>query len=128
MLKGAVLYAKNLDNLVEFYLLIGGQKIDGVKAEFAVIANSGTELIIIQTPKEIAAQIVIEDPPMVRSETPLKPIFEVSSIADVLKAVTKFGSRPAPGAKPWAFRQYLVQDIIDPEGNVIQLWQTATAQ
>lgn len=124
MLKGAVLYAKNLDRLTEFYLAIGGQQTDGTKGEFTVIASSKTDFILLQTPTEIASQIVIEDPPSVRSTTPLKPIFQTPSIDGVLKIISEIGGRPVPGAKPWKFRQYLVQDIVDPEGNVIQLWQS----
>ncbi|MEM8731507.1 MAG: hypothetical protein AAGF79_16475 [Pseudomonadota bacterium] len=123
MLKGAVLYAKNLEKLTQFYLAIGGKQTDGVAGEFAVMANSDAELILLQTPEGIASQIVIEDPPAMRSATPLKPILNVSSIDDVLAGLSELGGRPVPGSKPWKFRQYLVQDIIDPEGNVIQLWQ-----
>ncbi|WP_420334919.1 hypothetical protein [Roseibium sp.] len=124
MLKGAVLYAKNLENLTQFYLQIGGQITDEGKGEFSAISNGGTELIILQTPSEVASQIVIDDPPAIRSATPLKPILETSSIEDVLHDIFKFGGRPVPGAKRWKFRKYLVQDIVDPEGNVVQLWQS----
>lgn len=124
MLKGAVLYAKSLENLAQFYLHIGGQITDERTGEFSVIANGGTELIILQAPSEIASQIVISDPPAIRSATPLKPILETSSIEDVLHELSKFGGRPVPGAEIWKFRQYLVQDIVDPEGNVVQLWQS----
>jgi len=123
MLKGAVLYAKNLDTLTQFYCEIGGKQVDGSEGEFAIIAGSETEFIILQAPMEIASQIVIEDPPAVRAGTPLKPIFQVSSIAEILQTLSEFEARPVPDAKPWKFRQYLVQDIVDPEGNVIQLWQ-----
>lgn len=124
MLKGAVLYAKSLENLTQFYLQIGGQITDERKGEFSAITNRGSELIILQAPSEIASQIVINDPPAIRSAAPLKPILETSSIEDTLHEILKFGGRPVPGAKLWKFRQYLVQDIVDPEGNVVQLWQS----
>lgn len=123
MLKGAVLYAKDLERLIEFYIAIGGQRTDGKEGEFAVVTSSETEFILLQVPKEIAAQIVIDEPPSVRSATPVKPIFETLSIDSVLQILPTFGGRPVPGAKPWKFRHYMVQDVVDPEGNVIQLWQ-----
>ncbi|MEP6018530.1 MAG: hypothetical protein ABJ251_08610 [Paracoccaceae bacterium] len=123
MLKGAVLYAKDLDKLKAFYLGIGGNLTDGIDGEFAAISNADTELIILQAPQKIASQIVIEDPPVVRSATPLKPIFSATSIADVLDKLPGIGGRTVPGSKQWKFRQYFVQDIVDAEGNVIQLWQ-----
>ncbi|MEM9795297.1 MAG: hypothetical protein AAF919_02340 [Pseudomonadota bacterium] len=124
MLKGAVLYAKSLKKLRQFYLAIGGRQTDDSDDEYVAIATaSGAELIILQVPEEIAQQIVIETPPAIRGATPLKPIIEVSSIDDALKAVAQFDGRPVPGAQRWTFRDYAVQDIVDPEGNVIQLWQ-----
>jgi len=123
MLKGAVLYAKNLERLKAFYLAIGGKLTDGAEGEFATISNDVTELIILQAPQNIASQIEIEDPPVVRMVTPLKPILSTSSIGNVLEKLQEIGGRPVPGSKQWKFRQYLVQDIVDAEGNVVQLWQ-----
>ncbi|WP_171098188.1 MULTISPECIES: hypothetical protein [unclassified Ruegeria] len=123
MLKGAVLYAKDLKKLRAFYLAIGGKQTDGIDGEFAAISNADTELIILQVPQTIAPQIVIEDPPVVRSGTPMKPIISTISIADVLEILPEIGGRPVPDMKQWKFRQNLVQDIVDPEGNVVQLWQ-----
>lgn len=127
MLKGAVLYAKDLKKLKAFYLAIGGNLTDGVDGEFAAISNTDTELIILQVPEKIASLIAIEDPPVVRSTTPLKPIIGTMSIADVLEKLPESGGRPVPGMKQWKFRQYLVQDIVDAEGNVVQLWQPERA-
>lgn len=123
MLKGAVLYAKDLEKLKAFYLAIGGTLTDGIDGEFAAISNADTELIILQAPQKIASQIAIEDPPVVRSAAPLKPIVCITSIADVLEKLPRIGGRPVPGSKQWKFRQYFVLDIVDAEGNVVQLWQ-----
>ena len=128
MLKAAVLYAKDLEKLKAFYLAIGGNLTDSIDGEFAAISNGETELVILQAPQDIASQIVIEDPPAVRSATPLKPIVGTTSIADVLENLPGIGGRPVPGMKQWKFRQYIVQDIVDAEGNVLQLWQTERAR
>ena len=123
MLKGAVLYAKDLEKLKAFYLAIGGELTDGIEGEFAAISNADTELIILQVPQNIASQIAIDDPPVVRSAIPLKAVFSTTSIANVLEKLPEIGGRPVPGMKQWKFRQYLVQDVVDAEGNVVQLWQ-----
>ena len=123
MLKGAVLYAKDLIRLTKFYVAIGGEKTEGNDGEFAVVTSSGSELILLQAPTKIASQIVIQEPPTIRSTTPFKPIIETPSIDDIVLTLLEMGGRPVPDAKPWKFRHYLVQDIVDPEGNVIQLWQ-----
>ena len=123
MLAGAVLYAKDLERLVSFYVGIGGKPTDGAEGEFAAIATSDAELIILQTPEQIASQIVIETPPVVKVATPLKPIVNVKSINDVVQNLPELGGMLVPGSSQWQFRKSLVQDIVDPEGNVVQLWQ-----
>ncbi len=123
MLKGAVLYAKDLETLTHFYLGIGGERTGGEDGEFCIIASAETELIILQAPAHIASGIVIETPPVARSTTPIKPVFEVPSIDAILENLDDLGGAKLSGAKPWKFRQYVVQDIVDPEGNIIQLWQ-----
>ena len=124
MLKGAVLYAKNLDTLSRFYIGIGGTQTDGVVGAFVALATSDAELIILQIPMEIASQIEIKTPPTVRSATPVKPIISVESIDDVLQILSELGGMTVPASSPWKYRKHLVQDVVDPKGNVIQLWQS----
>ncbi len=128
MLRGAVLYAKDLENLVAFYSALASDAVEDIENDFATFKASETELIILQTPEHISSQIEIVDPPVVRSATPLKPIISVPSIDLALKAVSESGGAILPGASPWKFRDNLVQDIVDPEGNVVQLWQSTSDQ
>ncbi len=129
MLRGAVLYAKNLERLVAFYAALGNDVVVERESDFAIIqAHDNTELIILQTPEHVSAQIEITNPPVVRSETPLKLIFTVSSIEQALESVFKRGGALLAEASQWKFRSDLVQDIVDPEGNVVQLWQSTLEQ
>ncbi len=121
MLRGAVLYAKDLNDLTEFYTVLGGEVVEASEGEFAVLSYGETELTIVQAPERIASQIVIKKPPVARSETPLKPVFQVSSLEVSLNALTNCGGITPSGALQWTFRSNTIQDIVDPEGNVIQL-------
>ena len=123
MFRGAVLYAKDLETLVRFYSALGGELSESVASEFAVIGKGGFELIILQAPDHISANIVIEKPPVIRTSNPFKAIIQVSTMALALKAAIEHGGMIVPGSKQWQFRNYMVQDIVDPEGNVVQLWQ-----
>lgn len=123
MLSGAVLYAKDLRRLVEFYSALGGKTVDGKEGEFTTLEAKGIKLIVLQIPEHIAAKIKIETPPTVRAETPLKPIILVSSIDSALDEIPAFGGSPLPGSARWEFDGHQIQDIFDPEGNVVQLWQ-----
>ena len=127
MLKGAVLYVKNLENMVAFFSALGGDVSHSEPGEFATLTSSGTELILLQVPEHIAAAIEITAPPAIRSGTPIKPILLVASIPEALEVLPKTGGMKVPEANIWEFQGHLIQDIVDPEGNVIQLWQPATA-
>jgi len=123
MLKGAVLYAKDLTKLRDFYLALGGKVTDGDGGDYVVITSQVADLIVLQTPEHISSQIEISKPPKVRSGTPVKPIIEVLSMNQARKVVDAAGGSVLSGADQWEFRGNLVQDIVDPEGNVVQLWQ-----
>ncbi|MEO9824435.1 MAG: hypothetical protein ABJF50_08475 [Paracoccaceae bacterium] len=124
MLVGAVLYAKDLSTLVAFYVALGGEVVDGEEGAFSTLRTDKTDLIVLQAPKHVADAIQIETPPKLRSATPIKPIFKVACIDSVLEMLPQIGGMVLPGAAQWAFKEHTVQDIVDPEGNVIQLWHS----
>lgn len=123
MLQGAVLYAKDLDRQVTFYATFGGQIVEQQAGDYAVIEDGNSQFALVQIPPQIAAAIEITSPPAIRAQTPIKLIFVVASIDEALSAAAKLGGTTAPDAQPWQFRGHEVQDAIDPEGNVYQLWQ-----
>ncbi len=123
MIQGAVLYAKELDRLVTFYSMLGGNVVDAQPGEYAVLQGSNTELSIVQSPKHIASEIQITTPPAVRTNTALKLMFLVPSINQALASALQLGGITEPDAKRWEFRGHLIQDAVDPEGNVYQLCQ-----
>lgn len=125
MLSGAVLYAKDLEPLAAFYVALGGALVDMEEGEFAVIGHPDNALTIVQAPEKIASQIVLEKPPVPRSETPFKPVVSVHSLEEATRALAAHGGRTHPDSMQWTFRNSLIQDIIDPEGNIVQLRQPA---
>ena len=121
MTLAAVLYAKNLDALVEFYKTLGLVVDEAQHGDYAVLTAPGVELSILQVPEAIASQIEIADPPQVRSNTPIKLVFFVASIDSTLRAAGRLGGQLVEGASRWQFRGHSVQDAVDPEGNRYQL-------
>jgi hypothetical protein len=117
----AVLYAKELDRLVEFYATVGLVVDESEHGHYAVLTGRGVELSIIQVPEPIASQIDIANPPQTRSRTPIKLAFFVPSIAAALEAGRRLGGRVDAASKRWEFRGHAVQDAVDPEGNQYQL-------
>jgi len=121
MTLAAVLYAKNLDRLVEFYTTLGLVVDESEHGDYAVLTGRGVELSIVQVPERIASQIEISNPPQVRSRTPIKLVFFVPSIEATMLAARKLGGRVDDGSRRWQFRGHAVQDAVDPEGNQYQL-------
>jgi catechol 2,3-dioxygenase-like lactoylglutathione lyase family enzyme len=120
MTAAAVIYAKDLARLVEFYAALG-LKVDEADHDYAVLLGPGVELSIVPIPEPVASQIEIATPPQARTRTPLKLAFFVPSIEKSLEATRALGGRIKEDAKRWQFRGHALQDAIDPEGNVYQL-------
>src|SRR4051812_25524021 len=69
---GAVLYAKDLTRLVEFYSSVAGIELQALEEGFAVLGPKSSQLVIMRIPKRIAETIDIVTPPEPREDTPIK--------------------------------------------------------
>jgi catechol 2,3-dioxygenase-like lactoylglutathione lyase family enzyme len=118
----ATVFAKDLAPMVEFYQLFGFRPEASAPNDFAVLSDGEAELTVVQIPPRIAETIEITQPPQTRSETPIKLTFLVSSIERSVASLTRLRGSTAD-FKPWSTAGYLVQDFVDPEGNVCQLRQ-----
>jgi predicted enzyme related to lactoylglutathione lyase len=125
MLMGAVIYAKDMNALVPFYLALGFQVVQADDS-FTQLSTANSELTLIQAPQEIAANITLSAPAAARSETPVKLVFLVASIERTADEINRTGGRVDRGQHRWDFGEYFVQDAVDPEGNIIQLRELKT--
>ena len=123
MLQGAVIYAINLDRLTRFYTGLGGEVAEQSPGEYVVFGKGDTTLTLVQAPDHIASTTVIKTSPIARSATPIKPVVQVGSLDGALSSVEDHGGGLLPEAGRWRFRGAVLQDVIDPEGNVMQLSQ-----
>src|SRR5262245_8264029 len=60
---GAVLYAKDLPRLAEFYRAVVGLQVQTMQEGIAVLGHPPSQLAIVRIPKRIAETITIETPP-----------------------------------------------------------------
>lgn len=130
MAQGAVIYAKDLDRLAEFYSNLEHEVVERADGDYVVMhssQNPQSQLTIVQTPAAIAEQIDIKTPPKVRTDTPIKLTFITSSIDATLGRLEELGGISNAEVKRWLFRDYTHHDIVDPEGNVVQLKQRVQA-
>ncbi len=123
-LMGAVLYAKNLDGLVEFYSSVTGIEPRSVEKGFAILGSGPSQFVIVRIPKRIADTIDIATPPEPREDTPTKLVFGVNSIAHARDLAAELGGAINSAEREWEFESAKVCDGYDPEGNVFQLRQT----
>jgi predicted enzyme related to lactoylglutathione lyase len=118
---GAVLYAKDLPRLTEFYSAVMGLKVLTMREGFAVLGQQPSQLVIVRIPKRIAESINIETPPVRREDTPVKLVFAVADIIAARKNAIERNCDVDPIGNEWEFQGLKVCDGYDPEGNVFQL-------
>jgi catechol 2,3-dioxygenase-like lactoylglutathione lyase family enzyme len=114
---GAVLFAKSLDRVANFYSAVLGLVEANRDAEHIVLESPGFQLVVHRIPGE---RVEIAVPPVRRATAPFKPVFFVPSIANVRVVAETHGGVMEPIDKEWSFNGVTVCDGLDPEGNVIQ--------
>ena len=120
---GAVLYAKDLPRLVEFYSAVACFDVQSVQEGFAVLSGESSQLVIVRIPKHIADSIDISTPPERREDTPVKLVFSVEDIAIVRNRAAERGGTIDAVEREWEFEGTKVCDGHDPEGNAFQVRQ-----
>jgi catechol 2,3-dioxygenase-like lactoylglutathione lyase family enzyme len=117
---GAVLFAKSLDRVADFYSVVLGLTEANRDAEHIVLESPGFQLVVHKIPGDRAATIELAVPPVRRATAAFKPVFFVPSIARVRVVAEAHGGVMEPAEKEWSFNGVTVCDGLDPEGNVIQ--------
>ena len=122
---GAIVYAKDLQRLAQFYAAVADLEIVHEVADHVVLESETHELVVVAIPAATAARIVITSPPQRRENTAFKLSFAVPSLAEAREAAKAAGGELNPPAKEWSFQGMRVCDGCDPEGNMIQLREPA---
>jgi len=78
---GAALYAKDIARVSAFYEEVAGLPITHAEDGFMVLELPHFQLVVVAIPDDVAATIEIVSPPVRRTETPIKLVFPVASIA-----------------------------------------------
>jgi predicted enzyme related to lactoylglutathione lyase len=122
---GAVLYAMDLDRLVEFYASVAGIEPQAMEKGFAILGSRPSQFVILRVPRRIADAINIAMPLELREDTPLKLVFGVENIAYARERAAALGGAVNAVEREWEFEGAKVCDGHDPEGNIFQLRQTS---
>jgi predicted enzyme related to lactoylglutathione lyase len=124
MVAAAVLYVKDLPGMREFYETCFSLRVASpLEDEACVLESEDWELALVAVPTDVAETVVISIPPKPRTATPIKLAFEVASLEALRRAVLAAGGQVDILEWSWEFRGRLHLDVLDPEGNVVQLRQ-----
>ena len=118
---GAVLYAKSVARLHEFYERVLGLTVEHAAHDHVILGFPAFQLVLVEVPESIAQTIDLADPPRARVDTPIKLVFSVERIAAVRESAPRYGGAVLPAEREWDFGGTRVCDATDPEGNVFQL-------
>jgi len=117
---GAVLYAKDMARVADFYALVVGLP----------VAESGTDLVrlghepgalLIQIPPHIAATFTIASPPERREDAAVKLSFRVADLAAARAKAARHGGGLDDATHEWEWAGDRICNAYDPEGNVLAL-------
>lgn len=123
IMQSLVVYAKDKERVSAFYRrTLGVDAVDEAPTH-DLLRGPGIEIVIHAIPDRYAASIEIDEPPALREETALKPVFLVSSLDDVRAAAMATGGGLKPATAAWRYNDATVLDGNDPEGNVVQFRQ-----
>jgi hypothetical protein len=121
--QGLVVFAKNKKRVSAFYQQTIGLSVVESDSSHDLLRGHGYEVVIHTIPRRFASAISIAKPPVPREDTPFKPTFVVASLAAVRSAAQATGGDLKPESAAWRFRDHVVLDGWDPEGNIVQFKQ-----
>ncbi|WP_372715312.1 VOC family protein [Nocardioides sp.] len=119
-----VIYAVDLARLRDFYRAVLGLDVQEVGEGFVTLGPPDGALSIVAMPAGIAAELA-RRPVVPITDAAIKPVLLVASLDVALDAVGAHGGQPAEGATTWTYLGRRRQDVVDPDGNVVQLAERA---
>ena len=118
-----VLWSDLFDESAEFYRALLEGEIRNASESFVEVCADNACVMLHRVPVEWVSEI--SNPPAVREENPIKPVFTVVSIANSRDSVAGGRGSVRPIDTEFVHGEWLFCDAIDPDGNVVQLRQQA---
>jgi predicted enzyme related to lactoylglutathione lyase len=124
-LRGAMLYARDLERMKRFYGDMLGIEATNQNLEntWAIFDTGDVRFALHAIPAGIADHIEITSPPVPREQEPVKLIFEVKDVEGERERLESLGIQTL--RRPWQ-QSGEACDAVDPEGNIFQLCSSGT--
>jgi catechol 2,3-dioxygenase-like lactoylglutathione lyase family enzyme len=116
-----VLWVSDLDAQVDFYTRLFDVAHAYRDAAFAEIADGTNSVLLHRLPAKYAATAPLTAQLSVQDEVAIKPVFTVANIQDAHARTADTFATFAD--KTATHGEFTYRDVVDPEGNVIQLQQ-----
>jgi hypothetical protein len=114
-----VVFSVDVRRLAAFYAsILGAEPADEPSGDVRIV-NDRDEVLIHSIPEEIATTIEVSVPPVARDHSPIKPVFDVDSVAVALDQVRVHGG--VVTSRTFEIGGMTRHDVLDPDGNVIQV-------
>ena len=120
---GALIYAKDLNRLSQFYQALLSMRLLIADSEHHVIESADFQLVIHAIPAHVAATFEIATPPAPREEQAIKLFFTVMSLSDAATIAASLGG--ALIGQEYAGPGFNLRNGYDPEGNIFQVREHA---
>jgi catechol 2,3-dioxygenase-like lactoylglutathione lyase family enzyme len=121
---GAVLFAKKLDQIANFYSSVLGLREANRDDDHILLESPGFQLVVHRIPGHAESLLEVAEPAARRASAAFKPVFFVQSLENVRTMAKTHGGTMESRDQQWSFNGVAVCDGVDPEGNVIQFRET----
>ncbi len=120
---GFFIYAKDPVKVAAFYESVLGMRRAHETDDMVVLDSYGLQIVIHAIPADVAATIIIADPPAARTNAALKFFFTVPSVSVARDLAKKLGGVVLE--TQYEGKGFLVSNAVDPEGNIFHLRENA---
>ena len=114
-----VLFSVDVSRLAAFYEAVLSAKLNLEPSGDIRLLSDREEVLVHSVPAEIAKTIEVRTPPEPRDRSAMKPVFDVESLEAAMEQVNAKGG--VVTARTFSIDGLTRHDVIDPDGNVIQL-------
>jgi predicted enzyme related to lactoylglutathione lyase len=117
-----VIFAVDVNKVAAFYQAVLGvspRPNPGDNKKDLRLCRANEEILIHSIPAHITKTIKVQTPPAPRDDSAMKPIFDVEALTESLAQVS--GKGGVVTAMTFTLDGLTRHDVLDPEGNVIQL-------
>lgn len=115
-----VLWCSNLSNQKAFYSQLFDVEVPDT-TDFAEVSDGTNCVLLHALPSEFASSTDSNSPLAAKEDVAIKPVFTVSSMEAAISRISQTLAVISPLSAQFGGYEY--RDVIDPEGNVIQIQQ-----